>query len=178
MLVHLRSQQAQLRARTKPTSPQTARAPSPLPHQLSSAPTITNLLLQIDALRLDFEEFKCTHKAPSSEETSSPSSSPDAAHTVLPNDPPSPPSSTSSMSIVEESTAHPSHPWLQPIIDHRHSPVFICCINSSMAPMFSHAMPDDVQQVLTVGYPKASPSIWVWIPMVTFVSLHSVRQSS
>ena len=156
MLVHLRSQQAQLRARSKPTSPQTAKAPPH--HQLSSTPTIADLLSQIEALRLDFKEFKHTHEASSSGESSSPSSSPEVAHTVLPNDPPSsPPSSTSSMSIVEESTAHPSHPWLQPIIDHRHSPVFIRRIDSSMTPTFSHAMPDDVQQVLTVGYPKASP---------------------
>ena len=157
MLVHLRSQQAQLKARSKPSSPQTMKACPPPPSQSPPSPTIADLLSQIEALRSDFEEFKHTHEAPSSVVFSSQASSPEAAHTVLPNDPPSPPSSTSSMSIVEESTAHPSHPWLQPIIDHRHSPVFISRIDSSMAPMFSYAMPDDVQQVLTVGYPKASP---------------------
>ena len=62
-----------------------------------------------------------------------------------------------SMSIVEESTAHPDHPWLMPIIEHRHSPIFIQCIDSSMAPIYSHAMPNDVQQVAAVSYPKASP---------------------
>ena len=76
---------------------------------------------------------------------------------MLPNEPPSPPSSISSMSILEESTAHPDHPWLKPIIEHRYSPIFIRCIDSSMAPLYSHAMPDDVQQVAVVSYLKASP---------------------
>ena len=159
MLVHVRSQQAQLRAKSKPAPSQTMR-PSPgypTPPQSSVMPTIADLLSQIEALRKDFENFKLTHEASSSEAPTSPASSPQAAPTVLPNDPPSPPSSTSSMSIVEESTAHPNHPWLQPIIDHKHSPVFIHRIDSSMAPIYSHAMPDDVQQVLAVGYPKASP---------------------
>ena len=157
MLMHLRSQQAQLWARTKPSPTHTAKVSSPPPHQSLLLPTIADLLSQIEALRSDFEEFKRTHEASSSGASSSPSSSSEAVHTVLPNDPPSPPSSTSSMSIMEESIAHPSHPWLQPIIDHRHSPVFIHRIDSSMAPLFSHTMPDDVQQVLMVGYPKVSP---------------------
>ena len=61
------------------------------------------------------------------------------------------------MSIVEESTAHPDHPWLMPIIEHRHTPIFIHRIDSSMAPLYSHAMPNDMQQVAVVSYPKVSP---------------------
>ena len=127
------------------------------PPWLFTEPTIANLLSQIEALWTDFKNFKQAHEASSSEAHPSPASSPQAVPTILPNDPPSPSSSTSSMSIVEESTAHPNHQWLQPIIDHRHSPVFICHIDSSMAPIYSHAMPDDVQQVLTVAYLKALP---------------------
>ena len=67
------------------------------------------------------------------------------------------PLSTSSMSIVEESTAHPDHLWLTPIIDHRYSPTFVRHIDSSMVPIYSHAMPDDIQQVIAVSYPKAFP---------------------
>lgn len=119
--------------------------------------TIADLLSQIEALRVDFENFKCKHEASSSEASPSPLSSPQAAPTVLPNDPPSPPSSTSSMSMVEESKSHPNHQWLQPILDHRHSPAFIKRIDSSMVPLYSYAMPDNVQQIMAVAYPKASP---------------------
>ena len=158
MLVHFRSQQAQSRVTPKLTPSQTVRPPSGIaPPQSTQGPTIAELLSKIEELRSDFERFKRAHEASSSEDSSSPSSSPQAAPTVLPNDPPSPPSSTSSMSIVEESKAHPDHPWLTPIIEHRHSPVFIQRIDSSMAPVWSHAMPDDVQQVAAVSYPKASP---------------------
>ena len=159
MLVHLQSQQAQSKAKVKPTPPQTMRPlpGHPSPPQLPPGLTIADLLSQIEALQSDFEEFKHTHKASSSEASSSPSSSPQAVPTVLPNDPPFPPPSTLSLSIAEESIAHPSHTWLQPIIDHRLSPTFIHCINSSMVPIFSHAMPDNMQQVLMVNHSKASP---------------------
>ena len=159
MLVHFRSQQAQYRAKPTLSQSQTARPPPGHPPQPQSpfGPTIAELLSKIEELRSDFEKFKHAHEASSSEDTSLSPSSPQAAPMVLPNDPPSPPSSTSSMSIVEESTAHPNHPWLMPIIDFKHSPTFIRHIDSSMAPLFSHAMPDDVQQVVAVSYPKVSP---------------------
>ena len=158
MLMHFHSQQAQSRATPKPTPSQTNRpSPGQPPSQSPQGLTIAELLSKIEELRLDFEKFKRAHEASSSEDSSSPVSSPQAATTVLPNDPPSPLSSTSFMSIVEESTAHPDHPWLTPIIEHRHSPIFIQCIDSSMAPIYSHAMPNDVQQVAAVSYPKASP---------------------
>ena len=158
MLVHLRSQQAQLRARSKPPPPPTV---APLqghpPPKSTPGLTIADLLSQIEALRVDFENFKRKHEASSSEASPSLLSSPQVAPTVLPNDPPSPPSSTSSMSMVEESKSHPNHQWLQPILDHRHSPAFIKRIDSSMVPLYSYAMPDDVQQIMAVAYPKASP---------------------
>ena len=159
MLVHLRSQQAQLRARVKPSPtpaipPQTGHPTTP---KSAPGPTIADLLLQIEKLRSDFEALKRQLEEPSSEAPSSPSLSPQATATVLPNNPPSPPSSTSSMSIAEESIAHPDHTWLQPVIDHKHAPPFIRRIDSSMVPIFSHAMPDDVQQTVVIGYPKVSP---------------------
>ena len=55
------------------------------------------------------------------------------------------------MFVTEESIAHPDHMWLQPVIDHEHAPPFICQINSSMVPIFSHAMPNDVQRVDSNG---------------------------
>ena len=140
--------------------PPTLSAPNqapPPPSQPAQGLTIADLLSQIEELRSDFEKFKRAHEASSSEESPSPSPSPQVAPTVLPNDPPSPPSSTSSLSVAQECTAHPDHPWLQPVLDHAHSPPFVKHVDSSMVPLYSHSMPDDVQQVLMVNYSKGSP---------------------
>ena len=59
--------------------------------------------------------------------------------------------------MEQECIAYPDHPWLQPILDHAHSSTFIKQVNSSMVPLFSYLMPNDVQQSLMDNYPKASP---------------------
>ena len=137
ILVHVRSQQAQHQPRVKPSSPHPERPQlGPSPIQPTLGPTIVDLLSQIEELQADFEKFKHTHKVSSSEESSLPSSSPQAAPTILPNDLPSPPSSTFSLSVAQECTAHPDHPWLQPILDHAHSPTFMSRIDRfSLGPM-------------------------------------------
>ncbi|KIM55470.1 hypothetical protein SCLCIDRAFT_30329 [Scleroderma citrinum Foug A] len=61
------------------------------------------------------------------------------------------------MSSMQESMSHPQHSWLQPILDNEHCPPLFKHIDSSMIPIYSHSIPDDVQAVLNVQYPKESP---------------------
>ena len=68
-----------------------------------------------------------------------------------------PPSPSSSMSSVQESTSHPQYSWLQPILDNERCPPLFKHVDSSMVPIYSHSIPNDVQVVLSVQYPKGSP---------------------
>ena len=77
-----------------------------------------------------------------------------------PSRPPSPSPSTSAS--VRSRTAHPDHPWLQPILSHKHCPPFLVSVDSSMAPTLSYAIPEDVQQVLQVQC-KGHPPMYVGI---------------
>ena len=79
-----------------------------------------------------------------------------AALTVVPAHPPSP-SIKSTMSVVQERTSHPQHTWIQPILDHPHCPAFLIHVDSSMVPIHSHVMPNDVYQAVMVMYPNESP---------------------
>lgn len=47
--------------------------------------------------------------------------------------------------------AHPDHPWLQAVLDHKQCPPFIKSIDSSMSPIFVRgggSVSEDVQQVV------------------------------
>ena len=61
------------------------------------------------------------------------------------------------MSSVQESTSHPQYSWLQPILDNERCPPLFKHVDSSMVPIYSHSIPNDVQVVLSVQYPKGSP---------------------
>ena len=56
----------------------------------------------------------------------------------------------------------PDHPWLQPILSHKHCPPFLVSVDSSMAPTLSYVIPEDVQQVLQVQC-KGHPPMYIGI---------------
>jgi len=61
------------------------------------------------------------------------------------------------MSIVQECTAHPEHQWLQVILDYPRCPTFLRHVDSSMVPLYSHALPDDVKRVVSIWYSQGAP---------------------
>lgn len=71
--------------------------------------------------------------------------SPHTAPTVVPHTPHPPSSPTISLALVKSHTAHPDHPWLQAILDHKQCPSFIQSIDSTMTLIFSHITPDNMQ---------------------------------
>ena len=169
MLLHLAQQQSI--ALAKATSPTRLRAPPKLNSPPPSPPIpgarvredfcsfmveIAEVQSELMALWAEFEEFKNFYESSSSEASAHSSHSPYTAPTVVPHHPPSP-STESSMSVMQEGTAHPSHSWLQPILDHPQCPAFIQHVDSSMVPILSYALPDDVPQSVIVTYTKGSP---------------------
>ena len=141
MLVHLRTQQARFCAKTPPAAKLKApTASSPLPPSLE----IASLRAEIAALQTKFEAFKWSYESLSSEaSSSSPPQSRCTAPMVMPPHPPSP-SPSSSTSMAQERTAHRKHRWLQPILDHQHCPALFHHIDSSMVPIYTFTMPDDM----------------------------------
>ncbi|KIM55255.1 hypothetical protein SCLCIDRAFT_30499 [Scleroderma citrinum Foug A] len=148
MLVHLRSQQARIRARPHP--PTKSKAPASTPPPSAPSAELVSLKAEIAALRAEFEEFKQSYENSSLEASSSPPRSPRTAPTVVPPQPPSPSTTASSLSMTQECTSHPQHRWLQPVLDHPSCPALFHHIDSSMVPIYVFAMPDDVQRVLMV----------------------------
>ncbi|KIM50867.1 hypothetical protein SCLCIDRAFT_33931 [Scleroderma citrinum Foug A] len=156
MLVHL-AQQSRSQA-SPPSAPKSRAPPGPPSPPSVLRVEIATLRSELAALRAEFEEFKSSYESSSSGDSSS-SPSPSEVHaasTVMPIHPPSP-SSSSTMSIVQEKTSHPQHTWIQPILDHPHCLAFFHHVDSSMVPIHSHAMPEDIHQTVMVMYPKESP---------------------
>ena len=156
ILVHLAQQSCS--QVSPPPAPKSRALPGPPPPPSAPRAEVAALRSELVALRAKFKEFKSLYKSSSSKGSSS-LSSPSEVHTaltVVPAHPPSP-SSSSTMSIVQERTSHPQHTWIQPILDHLHCPAFFLHVDSSMVPIHSHALPDDVQQSIMVMYPKESP---------------------
>ncbi|KIM60147.1 hypothetical protein SCLCIDRAFT_26787 [Scleroderma citrinum Foug A] len=163
MLVHLRTQQARLRAKTPPTTkPKAPAAPPPSQPPLSE---LASLKAELVALQTKFEEFKHSYESSSSEASSSSlPQSPRTNPTVVPAHPPSP-SPSSSASMAQECTAHHEHCWLQPILDSIYCPALFHHIDSSMVPIYTFAMPNDVQCILMVMWQH--PVTWASTLMET-----------
>ena len=142
-----------------PTCPQVEGPP--IPPTPPSAPRAEIAALRSEllaGLQAEFKEFKSSYESSSSGDSSflPPTSEVHATSTVVPAHPPSP-STRSTMSIVQERTSHPQHTWIQPILDHLHCPAFFLHVDSSMVPIHSHTMPEDIHQTIMVMYPKESP---------------------
>jgi len=114
MLMHLRAQRAHPKASKPPPSP-APRAPTrpvaPIPSK--SPGVIAELHAEIAALRNEVQALRTLHEA-----SLLAPHSPHTAPTVVPPHSPTHSSSSSSMSIVQEHTAHPEHQWLQVILDY------------------------------------------------------------
>ena len=136
-----------------PRSPTSKTAPPPPPKQHATClAEIAALRAEIEALRRKMAEL-LEHQPPLS------------PHTILtmapvPTQPPHPP--PSSVALAQSRTAHPDHPWLQHVLDHKHCPPFIKSIDSTMVPCLRYAIPDDVQQVLQVQS-QTFPPIYIGI---------------
>ena len=155
MLLHFRLQQAQSRLKP-PTLPKASSGTPPPPTSVSAA-DFAELKAELMALQAEFEALKRSLGSQSSDaSSSSPSLSLQTAPTVLPANHP-PPTPTSTMSSVQESTSHPQHSLLQLILNNECYPPLFKHIDSSMVPIYSHSIPNDVQAVLNVQYPKGSP---------------------
>ena len=157
MLIHLRGQQARPVAKppSPPSCPRAQLGTSSHPTGNGSPAEIEALRAEIVALHADFQAFKASFESDSSS-SPSPPPSPRTAPTVVPPNPPSP-FTPSTSSMVEEGKAHPSHPWLQEIIDSPHCPPLFKHIDSSMVPNYSHALPDDVQLSIVVMFGLGLP---------------------
>ena len=164
MLIHIAGQQ-QLYDRLHPTQPEpevtpphpgkpppskTPLPPPPKQHTTCTA-EIAALRAEIEALRKKMAEL-LKHQAP-------PSPCTILAMAPIPTQPPPPPLSTTS---VRSCTAHPDHPWLQQVLDHKHCPPFIKSVDSGMAPRLRYTIPEDVQQVLQVQS-STFPPVYVGI---------------
>ncbi|KIM55474.1 hypothetical protein SCLCIDRAFT_30334 [Scleroderma citrinum Foug A] len=168
MLQHLVQQQA-VAPPAKATPPSKSKAPPghipplppPRPQRLGSGSSLT-----ASWRRLRKSDQNPWHFGLSSRNSRTPMSHPvrprptlAAPHTLLPQQcPPHPPSpsTASSISTVQEGVAHPSHGWLQPILDHDQCSAFLKHVDSSMVPIPSYTLPDDVPQSVIATYTKGS----------------------
>ncbi|KAI6150894.1 hypothetical protein BKA82DRAFT_18725 [Pisolithus tinctorius] len=72
---------------------------------------------------------------------------------AMPPHSPFPPSSLS-LSTMQECTAHPDRTWLQPILDNEFCPVFLCHTDSSMVPIYTRSLPEDMYWVVSVMFER------------------------
>ena len=147
--------QPQPSPRARPSHSRTAGTPAPQPPPSKH----TSCTAEIAALRVEIAVL--CKKLDASLEHPPPPSPCTILVTVCPPPRPSSPSPSTSAS-VRSRTAHPDHPWLQPILSHKHCPPFLVSVDSSMAPTLSYAIPEDVQQVLQVQC-KGHPPMYIEI---------------
>ncbi|KAG6370343.1 hypothetical protein JVT61DRAFT_12150 [Boletus reticuloceps] len=161
MLVHLRGQLGCPAPPPLQNSPPKPGGPPSAPAKPPPAKTAepSDLVALVHEMRAELDRLKEEVRALTfSLVASSPPPSTTAACTVVPTAPPSnPPSSLSSVSTALSRVAHPSHPWLQPILDHKDLPTYLHHVDSEMVPTFHLAVPDDVPSVVAIHTPGLPP---------------------
>lgn len=174
MLLHI-SAQMRLHNRNPPSKPEpkapsthpapraekTASCPPPKQHPTCSA-EIAALRAEVEALQKKLAEY-LEHPTPPSPRTILASVLKSPQPQPSPSTPTSP---SSSLTSIRSSMAHPDHPWLQAVLDHKQCPPFIKSIDSSMIPIFvsgGGSISEDMQQVVQLLSSTRTKSAYIGI---------------